>query len=279
MPFLEANNCRFYYQQKGTGDDVVLVHAFTSSTAIWLFTNTIEKLAKKYRVTAYDLRGHGSSAVTPTGYSSAEMVEDFFTICERLDVGKCVVVGHSFGGVIGMHAAWSKPESIRGVIFSDTYFPGLKSIEPDMGQAEPWAELREQMMKCDIQLGGTVDFAELFEKVNAMTSDQKAILSRNMGAMSANWIATLGRLAETNAGRAAFNEAGFGLEQIASINCPVLALYDEFSPFHQTREFLESNLKNIRSEIIPKAKHLAPLQNTHKFLKFVEEGTAEMTNP
>ncbi len=276
MPFLETNGCRFYYQQKGKGDDVVLIHAFTSSTAIWLFTNTIDRLAKKYRVTAYDLRGHGSSEVTPAGYRSDEMALDFFEINRELDVGRCVVVGHSFGGVIGMHAAFLDPDAIKGVIFSDTYFPGLKSIEPNMGQSEPWAELRAQLHKSDIEIGPTVDFGKLFESVKGMTSGQKADLTKNMGAMSANWIATLGRLAGTNAGEAAFKESGFGMDQIAAVACPVLALYDEYSPFHQTREFLEARLVNIKSEIVSKAKHLAPLQNTHQFLKLVEGGIAEM---
>ena len=276
MSHLEINGCRFYYQQKGKGKDIVLVHAFTSNTSIWLFTNTIDRLAKNYRVTAYDLRGHGSTEVTVEGYGSDEMAQDFRDIHQFLGLSKCVIVGHSYGGVIGLHAAFLYPEIVQGVIFSDTYFPGLKALEPDMGQAKPWAELREQMHQCGIEIGETVDFANLFEKVRTMTDVQKAVLTTNMGSISANWISTLGRLAGTTAGCDAFEKSGFGKDQIASVACPVFALYDEFSPFHQTRKFLESNLANIKSAIVPGAKHLAPLQNTSKFLELVEAGIADM---
>lgn len=272
MPFLETNDCRFYYQQKGEGADVVLVHAFTSNTAVWLFTNTVDRLAKQYRVTAYDLRGHGSSGVTPRGYRSDEMASDFFAIHEALQLDPCAIVGHSFGGVIAVQAAVQRPDLVRGIIFSDTYFPGLRHLEPEMGQSEPWAELREQMHACDIEIGETVDFHTLFVRVSGMTEDQKQILMEQMGPVSASWISTLGSLAQTSAGRDAFEEAGLSADRIASIQCPVFALYDEFSPFHKTREFLENSIANIDSAIVPGARHLAPLQSTEDFLRLVEEG-------
>lgn len=276
MPFIQANDCKFYYQQKGQGKDVVLIHAFTSNTAVWLFTNTLSRLAKDYRVTAYDLRGHGSSEVTPTGYRSDQMAEDYLALSEALDIGEAVLVGHSYGGVIGFQLANTVPEQVKGIIFSDTYFPGLNHLEPDMGQSEPWADLRVQMQKVDLEIGETVDFQRLFKAVKSMGIKKKAILAKNMGAVSASWISTLGSLSETTAGDDAFEVAGLDAEKIAAVDCPILALYDEFSPFHKTREFLESNLANLESAIVPGAKHLAPLQSTDDFLRLVEQGVASM---
>ena len=272
MPFVEANGVRFFYQQKGSGADIVLVHAFTSSTAIWLFTNIIDTLATDYRVTAYDLRGHGSSEVPKDGYDSAQMARDFLAIHKKLNLENCCIVGHSYGGVIGVHAAVLQPEVIQGIIFSDTYFPGLKQLEPEMGQSEPWADLRIQMEKCDIEIGETVDFQRLFREVKKMTDEQKSILSKNMGPVGANWIGRLGSLSDTTAGRDAFEVAGLDTEKISSVSCPIFALYDEFSPFHKTREFLENNVKRIESAIVPKAKHLAPLQSTDEFVALVRRG-------
>jgi len=105
---------------------------------------------------------------------------------------------------------------------------------------------------------------------------KKAILAKNMGAVSASWISTLGSLSETTAGDDAFDIAGLDADKIAAVECPILALYDEFSPFHKTREFLEQNLKNLESDIVPGAKHLAPLQSTDDFLRLVEGGIKSM---
>jgi pimeloyl-ACP methyl ester carboxylesterase len=275
MPFVEARSLRFFYQQKGSGEDVVLLHAFTSNSSIWLFTNIIESLAANYRVTAYDLRGHGATTVTPDGYDSDQMSEDFLAIHAALGLEPAVLIGHSFGGVIATHLAVKRPELLRGIIFSDTYFPGLQHLEPQMGQAEPWLDLRENLRACGMEIGEQVDFSRLFHAIKSMQDDQKQQLTEQMGPVGANWLGRLGVLADTTAGHDTFQAAGLTAEAIASIECPVLALYDEYSPFHKTREFLEANLSNIRSEIVPGAKHLAPLQSTEAFLALVQQGLRE----
>src|SRR5262245_45170202 len=100
-----------------------------------MFINILETLSREFRVTAYDLRGHGMTPATPTGYTSAEMAEDLRRLQTALGLKPSYLVGHSFGGVIGMHLAVAHPELVRGVILSDSYFPGLQHLEPAMGQA------------------------------------------------------------------------------------------------------------------------------------------------
>ena len=78
MPDVVVNGTRLFYQQSGTGPDVVLIHAVTSNQAVWVFTGLADALASDgYRVTTYDLRGHGASERPPTGYTSADMAADF----------------------------------------------------------------------------------------------------------------------------------------------------------------------------------------------------------
>ena len=62
MPDVVANGTRLFYQQSGTGPDVVLVHAVTSNQAVWVFSGLPDAIAAAgFRVTTYDLRGHGAS--------------------------------------------------------------------------------------------------------------------------------------------------------------------------------------------------------------------------
>src|SRR5438874_1561494 len=65
MPEVVANGVRLFYQQTGSGPDVVLVHAVTSNLAVWLFSGLADALAADFRVTLYDLRGHGASERPP----------------------------------------------------------------------------------------------------------------------------------------------------------------------------------------------------------------------
>ena len=110
MPEVEVNGTRLYYQQSGDGPDVVLVHAVTSNQAVWVFAGLIDAVAADgFRVTAYDLRGHGFSDRPPTGYTSAVMAEDLRGLHAALGLGPALLVGHSFGGVVGVHAALLAP--------------------------------------------------------------------------------------------------------------------------------------------------------------------------
>src|SRR5438067_1531923 len=128
MPEVEANGVRLFYQQQGAGPDVVLVHAVTSNLAVWMFTGLVEALAADFRVTLYDLRGHGASERPTAGYTSAVMAEDFAALHEALGLGPAYLVGHSFGGVVGMHAALTAPGRVAGVVLSDSFFPAAKHL-------------------------------------------------------------------------------------------------------------------------------------------------------
>ena len=105
MPFCHANGLRFHYQQAGEGPDVVLVHGVTGDLSIWFLCKAIQTLSARYRVTAYDLRGHGYSDVPPDRYTSADHAADLFALMDALGIARATVIGHSFGGAIAMHAA------------------------------------------------------------------------------------------------------------------------------------------------------------------------------
>ena len=64
--------------------------------------------------------------------------------------------------------------------------------------------------------------------------------------------------------------AGLTPEAIASVKQPLVALYDEFSPFLATSEWLERNVPACTAEIIPAAKHLALVENTAGFTDAVK---------
>ena len=270
MPEIEANGTRFYYQQAGEGPDVVLVHAVTSNQAVWVFSGLVEALATDFRVTTYDLRGHGMSARPDTGYTSADMAEDFRQLHAALGLKPAYLVGHSFGGVVSMHAATVAPECVAGVVLSDSFFPGLKHVEPNFGRMNIWADLRETFGKVGVELGETVDFARLFRETASLPDDRMKALEDIYGAFGRGWLRQLPKLAETTCGEEVLREAGLTADVLASVAQPVVALYDEFSPFLATCRWLQQHLPRCTAEIIPAAKHLAMLDNTAGFTDAVK---------
>lgn len=265
MPEVVANGVRLFYQQTGSGPDVVLVHAVTSNLAVWMFSGLPDVLAADFRVTLYDLRGHGASERPPVGYTSAVMAEDSRQLHAALGLGPAYLVGHSFGGVVALHAATLFPELVAGVVLSDSFFPGLRDEEPNFGKMSIWADLRETYNKVGVELGPTVDFTRLFRESAALTAEQTKMLEGAVGPFGRGWLRQLPKLAETACGDEVLTVAGLTADRIAAVRQPVVALYDEFSPFLATCRWLERNLPNCTSEIIPAAKHLAVLENTAAF--------------
>jgi 3-oxoadipate enol-lactonase len=278
MPYVDVNGLKVHYQQTGEGPDVVLLHGFTSNLAIWIFVDAVDTLASDFRVTTYDLRGHGNSEAPASGYTSADMAADFRCLHEALGLRPAYLVGHSLGGVVAVHAAVESPEIVRGLILSDSYFPGLRHIEPDMGNSAIWQELRLTLRRVDAEIGEKVDFNRLFRVVNGLTPDQFQALRKHLGATGARWLTQLSKLAATKAGDEMMLEAGLTAEKICSLGQPLIALYDEHSPFTKTARFLRENLPNCRTDIVPATEHLALLQNPSAFVGMVYKYLCELAN-
>lgn len=279
MPEVEANGTRLFYQQTGTGSDVVLLHAVTSNQAIWLFSGLTDALGADYRVTTFDLRGHGQSERPQTGYTSADMAADFAALHAALGLRPAALVGHSFGGVTAVHAAALFPDRVRGVILSDSFFPALRQIEPNFGKMALWTEVREKFALVGVTLGETVDFASLFRECAALDAERLSALEAIYGTFGRGWVRQLPRFAETTCGTDVMEVAGLTEDLIAGVKQPVAALYDEFSPFLATCRWLEANLPDCAAEIIPGAKHLAMLENAPGFLTAARRHLARIHPP
>jgi 3-oxoadipate enol-lactonase len=278
MPEVVVNGTRLHYQQYGAaGPDVVLLHAVTSNLAVWLFTGLVDALAADHRVTLFDFRGHGASERPPTGYTSADMADDFAGLHRELGLGPAYLVGHSFGGVVGLHAAVRHPDYVAGVILSDSFFPGLRDVEPNFGRANVWEDLRETYRKVGVDLGPTVDFTSLFRATAGLSADQLKALEDLVGPFGKGWLRQLPRLAETTCGEDVLAEAGLTAGRIAGVRRPVIALYDEFSPFHATRAWLAANVPGCVAEVIPAAKHLALVENPAGFTDAVRRHLNRLT--
>jgi pimeloyl-ACP methyl ester carboxylesterase len=276
MPRIRLDGLTVHYQQAGSGPEVVLIHAFTSNLAVWVMSGVIEALARDFRVTAYDLRGHGASDVPRSGYTSAHHAEDLRQLHAALELAPAYLVGHSFGGVVATHAALCHPEIVSGLILADTYFPGLQHLEPDMGTAGPWQDLRQAFLAAGVEIGARVDFARLFDTVAGLDGARRSALHQSVGPAGTRWLASMGQLAGTTAGQEIFDAGDLAAERIRTVRQPVVALYDEHSPFRATCDYLERSLPSCKVAIVPGARHLAPLQNAEVFQELARRHLLEM---
>jgi pimeloyl-ACP methyl ester carboxylesterase len=151
MPKIHANGLDFHYQQTGESRDVVLIHGVTGDLSIWFLCQAMGVLGRSFRVTAYDLRGHGYSDLTPSGYTSADQAADTIAIMDALSIDRAMLVGHSFGGVIALHAAVLCPDRVEAIVLSDPFFPALRHLE-DVSRWGHWQNFRAQAAEAGVTL-------------------------------------------------------------------------------------------------------------------------------
>lgn len=125
MPTVLANGVSLHYRQQGTGTDVVLLHGVATNLTYWLLT-IVPRLAPHHRATTYDLRGHGYSELTRSGYTSGHLAEDLRGLMDSLGIERAHLVGHSYGGAVALHFASRYPERIRSLTMADAPVPALQ---------------------------------------------------------------------------------------------------------------------------------------------------------
>jgi pimeloyl-ACP methyl ester carboxylesterase len=269
MPKIRANDLSFHYQQSGSGPDVLLIHGITGDMSIWFLCEAIGKLAQSLRVTAYDLRGHGYSDVLPAGYTSADQARDTLAIMDALEIDRAMLVGHSFGGVIAMHAAFLHPDRIDAVVLSDPCFPALVHLE-DASRWGHWQNFRDEAASAGVTLSDEhwYDLGRFFDQVLHLDGERRLRFRRAVGLPG---FRRLLRLAETTCGPDAKLIAGLTEEAICSVARPVLALFGEYSPFLATADYLAEHLSHCLNQRVPGAKHRAPEENPQRFVEQVYE--------
>jgi len=96
----------------------LLVHAAGSNAGMW--RRQLEGLGAEHSVVALDLPGHGRSC----GVDGLASVEEYATLVARfvgaLGLRRCVLVGRSMGGAIGLVMAARQPALLCGLVLTCT---------------------------------------------------------------------------------------------------------------------------------------------------------------
>jgi pimeloyl-ACP methyl ester carboxylesterase len=90
MGFIKARGSNFYYEEKGEGPPILLIHPVGSTASIW--GAMIGDLARAGRVIAYDRRGYSRSG-GETVRSVPAHAADAAAVLEALEARSAAAVG------------------------------------------------------------------------------------------------------------------------------------------------------------------------------------------
>lgn len=113
-----------YFEQTGTGPDVVLIHGWGLHAGI--FDDLVDQLASNYRVTTVDLPGHGRSA-TPDHNFDLDKTAD---VLAKINSKPAVWLGWSLGALVAMNVANRHAAAVKALV--------LVSATPRFVKGEDW---------------------------------------------------------------------------------------------------------------------------------------------
>jgi pimeloyl-ACP methyl ester carboxylesterase len=279
VPKVLANGIQIHYQQAGEGRDVVLVHGVTGDLSIW-YVGVMPYLAKEFKVTAYDLRGHGYSEGTPSGYTSTDMAADLDGLLGSLGIERAHLVGHSFGAAVALHTAVLYPKRVASLVLAD---PGLPVLQP-LVDLNKWAYF--ESFKKGFQDNGIVipddKWADLVYVTKQALAARRPALPFGLRRHADRSYRRLLRLMEnTSALTEAQEVAGLTLDRIAEVRQPTLVIYGEMSQFVQTAPYLQERMPHSQVAILDRVAHFFALSKPEllvgavmKFLRELNGGDA-----
>ncbi len=205
---IELNGARYYVRDSEMGKEcILLIHGWPDDGSVW--QEQVPVLVEAgYRIICPDLLGYGLSEAPAEieRYQMSNLVNDFVTLFERLDLEKVHCIAHDYGAVIGWelaahtdclktytamsvgHLAEFLTVSIENLQMQWIYFLNIQNIAPELYKANNgrfFQEVlrthpkREQIVEKALQ-PGIFDNMQKLEKANPVPQYLLAVLKKQL---------------------------------------------------------------------------------------------------
>ena len=117
----EGPSAKIHYIDEGTGDPILFLHG--NPTWSFLYRGLVIRLRKQFRCLALDLPGFGlSEHPLDYRYTPEEHARTVIEFVQSLNLQKLTVMGHDWGGPIGMKMAVEERDRICGLVMGNTWY-------------------------------------------------------------------------------------------------------------------------------------------------------------
>ncbi|MGH9126487.1 MAG: alpha/beta fold hydrolase [Acidimicrobiales bacterium] len=242
MADVRANGVRFHVQQLSpppggqpgsTGrPTVVFIHGLVmDNLSSFYYTLANPCAAAGADVMLYDLRGHGLSERPALGYSLDDSVDDLAALLAELRIdGPVHLVGNSYGGTVALAFALAFPDQVASLVMIEGHFA-----------VQGWGE---EMART---LWG-IAFGMELEEARAWV----AASGRKMHRMAGKADALINR---TTLVEDLLTAVPLPREPLASLGCPMLAIYGEDSDVIDRARDLESLVPDFTLNVLSGCGH------------------------
>ena len=233
-----------HYEILGEGPDLVLLHPFPTNHRFWL--GIADMLAARYRLIAYDLRGHGDSTPGSGPATMEKHAADLARLCDVVKANQAIFVGVSIGGYV-LFEFWRRHrERVAALVLANT------RATPDTEEG------RASRLKSteDVLSSGPAQFLESMipKLLGQHTRENRPDVVEGARKMMAKM--TAAGIAAVQQGMAARPDS---VPTLSTIDVPTLLLAgaeDTLTPLADA-ELMHRQIPGSRLEVVPRAGHFA----------------------
>lgn len=254
--------------RSGTGPPIVLVHGATADHTAWRTAGPL--LASSHTLYAIDRRGRGASGDTEP-YAIAREYEDVAAVVDGVAASEgspVDLVGHSYGGRVGLGAALLTANLRRLVVYEGAPAPAGRSFQGDTVMAR-----LEGLMAADDRAGLLSYF---LAEVVGMTPAELAAYR-----LASSWPARVEAAPTIVREMWAEGAEEAGPERYAAIRIPVLQIVggDSNATFTDGTWALDRRLADGRVVVIDGAKHAAHHTHPERFVAEIRHFLGDAPEP
>lgn len=267
MPYASCNGGQIAYQQLGEGPDVILIHGLAANRAFW-YAHFAQVLKRQYRVTLFDLRGHGYSERTLAGYAAQDMALDLAELMAALQIERAHLVGHSYGGGVALELAVMMPQRVSSLCLLDTK---INSLQPeqrlnDVAYLSPFEQavmsVDKQDWAAERHLG--LRYIEALARLrvrNELPRAEDGFTPFGDGRGGLRGARQYLSLLEDTRAEAEFKMSGACQQELADLRVPLLLMYGEHSRCLPSALAMQELNEQARFCLVPRAGHFFPMSH------------------
>jgi pimeloyl-ACP methyl ester carboxylesterase len=251
MSTYRSSDAELFYQVRGEGPPLVLLHPFPLHHEFW--DGVADRLATRYRLILPDLRAHGDSEAGDGPVTMEKLAKDLALLCRGQELARATFVGVSIGGYL-LFEFWRRyREQVAALVLANT----RAGAETPEGRSNRLATAERILHE------GTGEFIQemLPKLVSPVTLSNRPDLAerarRMMLKMSAQDIAAVQR---------GLAERPDSIATLKTITVPTLIIGAEDDSIPRMEfELMRQQIQNSRLVVLARAGHYAALEQPQEF--------------
>ncbi|WP_028986257.1 alpha/beta fold hydrolase [Thermicanus aegyptius] len=249
------NGVKIWVQIEGEGFPLLFLHPPVIAHSV--FMNQIRHFKKKYKVIAFDIRGHGRSEKGEEPLTYPLIVKDLFALLDQMGEKEAILIGYSAAAMAVLKAALVCPSRIKAGILiggmAKMDHPSLIRLTRLAGSLAGMGMKR--WLAFHFSLGNSANLSHFFRLYSEARMGHSASFREYLD-----------------------ESATYSLvERLTEIQLPILDIQGKKQPaFYPLARTLQENLPQGRLRWIEKAGHQMPLKATDSLNRIMEEYIGEV---